>query len=251
MLISLLFAALTTLSLSGETKKNVYIYFKSNENKKYYYLLGKDTFYNEIFGTKYAVILTNTLKDLKDAAYIVTEEVPLYDLQYAFLAHYPKNKVLLFSFEAPLTQTRSQQKEYHQYYSKIFTWCDDLIDSIKYFKVRYPWTDPLPMITNRLEFEAKKLCVFVARYNYIEAPCSNHPERMHMIEFFEKNYPNYFDLYGPSWQVFHYSCYKGIIPLGQTNKISRMNKINVIKNYKFDMCYENAQGLNGYVTERI
>lgn len=242
------FLILITGGYIEATKKNIYIYFKTNDNPAYYYL-DKDNFYKELFGQEYTVTLVRTLKGLKDYTYIITEEVPFDDQELRYLLSYPKNQVLLFSFEPPLSQTRSQKVEYHHYYGKIFTWNDELIDNKKYFKVHYPWSDPRPIISDCVSFESKKLCTFVGGYNWFEGnPYSNHPERHSIIEFLEKYHSNEFDLYGPGWQVFKFKCYKG--PIVRTGDYLG-SKIQVLKHYKFDLAYENSRGLNGYVSERI
>jgi hypothetical protein len=91
-------------------------------------------------------------------------------------------------------------------------------------------------------------------------------ERLHTIQWYEKNAPNYFSLYGLGWdkpppaytlknkfvrrlkrlgsQLFGYKpfpLYKGDIPL----------KSSVYQNAKFAYCYENVSDLPDYLSEKI
>lgn len=219
------------------------VYCKSVWEETYWHA-HKESFFKKVF-EGFDVVFTKTLTELSDFDYLVTEEVPWHDKEIEELAKYPTEKILLFSFETQLLNPRSQDTRYHKHYSKIFTWNDDLIDNVKYFKVRYPWMDPLPMLNDRPDFDTKKLCIFVANYSCVPSPFSNQCNRINLIHFFEKNAPTDLDLFGRGWQQFQ--VFKG--PISQVNR--RHAKINTLKNYKFDLCFENTKNVNGWLSERI
>lgn len=244
------FVILTGLFVCGikseeikEKSKKVYCYSVWGE---YYYNKNKASFFKELF-KEFDVIYTNSLQNLKDFEYIVTEEVPHDNRVLAYLKQYPHEKVLLFSFETQISNPRSSDIHYHDYYSKIFTWNDDLIDNVKYYKVRYPWMDPRPIMADIPSFENRKLCVLVANKVSNTSRYENYSRRKALIEFFESNAPYDLDLYGSGWQ---YKVYKGSIPFGMGD-VRRLEKINCLKNYKFDICFENTRGVNGWLSERI
>ena len=75
---------------------------------------------------------------------------------------------------------------------------------------------------------------------------SSHPqelysERRRAIHFFEEHHPDAFDLYGFSWNSSVNPSYRGRIS----------EKGEVLRNYKFAICFENAHGLPGYITEKL
>lgn len=150
----------------------------------------------------------------------------------------PKEKTVLFMWEPCVVQKEAHDPKIHACFGKIFTWDDDLVDNVKYFKFHYPvLKDRIPSI---VPFKEKKFCTLING-----RLCSNHPkqlygEREKTIRFFEDK-PGEFDLYGKFWEKRNYKNWKGAIP----------DKIAVLKNYKFCICYENTQGVRGYVTEKI
>ncbi len=70
---------------------------------------------------------------------------------------------------------------------------------------------------------------------------------MKMVEFFETKPPGEFDIYGRYWVKRYYRDFRGPIPGG----FSGDEKIDVMKNYKFSICFENTKEINGYITEKI
>ena len=87
-------------------------------------------------------------------------------------------------------------------------------------------------------------------------------ERVGFIRWFEKNYPDEFDLYGTKWDQYRFGhSYFGRV----LNKIKPLRKKNLfhsykgvvdsknetMKNYMFSICYENIKDQNGYITEKI
>ncbi|HSX13137.1 MAG TPA: glycosyltransferase family 10 [Chlamydiales bacterium] len=150
----------------------------------------------------------------------------------------PKEKMVLFMWEPEVVQPESHDPEIHKCFGKIFTWDDDLVDNVKYFKFHYPvWGERIEHVT---PFEEKKFCTLING-----RLCSKHPkqlygEREKMIRFFEDK-DGEFDLYGKYWEKRNYKNYRGAIG----------DKIAVLKNYKFCICYENTKDVRGYVTEKI
>lgn len=233
-------------SLSFAKQKKVYIHYKTGYDLSCYYLY-KDKFYTALFSPDYEIKAGHQSKNLEDYDYIVTDEVPKDDTVLENLAKYPKEKLLLFNFEPPIDQVRSQVRRYHAMYSKIFTWNDDFIDNVKYFKLGFPWMNP-PARVGGPKFHEKKLCVLVGNNNsYPHIPCENYSERKKLIDYFECKQLGEFDFYGGGWPN-TYKNYRGSIP---ANGDLRGTKIQVTKNYKFDICYENSKNLNGYISERI
>lgn len=146
----------------------------------------------------------------------------------------PKEKLVLFEWEPPGPKTRS----YTDLFSRVYTWNDDIVDGIKFFKFQYPFLQPI--CENRPSFDEKKLCVMVSgRLMH---------ERKKIIQFFSTKPDGVFEFYGN--QTGDPTCdrmYRGKI----TGTHSGSAKINVIKQYRFCVCIENTFDCKGYITEKI
>ncbi len=243
-------------ALSAEQKKIVYCFTNYDEKS---FWQEKGDFFKEIFEPTYQVKFTSHTKNLKNYAYIITLEAPHAQENYKSLFNYPKENVLLFSFEGQITHPLSHDPKYHGCYSKIFTWNDDLVDNKRYFKTLFPFSDPLPLLDDVVPFDQKKLCVLMGTNNVYHHPIENYSGRERLINFFENIPAADFDFYGYGWAS-RYKNWKGfldwsrespIFEVGNFTYSRRYTKINVIKNYKFDIVYENCKDQNGYLTERL
>ncbi|NGX26856.1 MAG: hypothetical protein K940chlam6_00782 [Chlamydiae bacterium] len=145
----------------------------------------------------------------------------------------PKNKLICFKWEAikiPLC--------FYHFYYRVYTFDDDLVDREKFFKFYYPVLQPmLPYITPFIE---KKFCSIVVK-NWI-------PERIKILDFFATKPKNSLDIYGhlPT-SFFYHEMYKGEISGGYSSQ----EKLNLLKNYRFCICFENVHTTPGYITEKI
>ena len=233
--------------LSTTNQKKVYIHYKTGYSLECYYLYKVD-FYTELFHPDYIIDVGHESNNLENYDYIVTDEVPKDDTVLKNLSKYPHEKLLLFNFEPPIDQVRSQNILYHALYSKIFTWNDQFInsDKNKYYKLSFPWMNP-PKPTEERAFNEKKLCVLVAGNNASPVAYENYSKRKDLIDFFERKKGNDFDFYGVGWS-YAYKNWRGAIP---ANGNLRNAKVQIIKNYKFDICYENYKNVYGYISERI
>jgi hypothetical protein len=173
-----------------------------------------------------------------------SEKIVLFNLilEKEVLEKIPKKKLVYFLWE-PWEVSPS----YYESFGKVYTWNDDLVDNQKFFKIYYP--SLMPMITDVPAFEQKKLCVMVAGTDLDPQGRNNdlYSQRIRMVEFFETKPPGELDIYGKNWSRRFYRDYKGPIP----GFHSGPEKINTLKNYRFSVCFENTQNVNGYITEKI
>ncbi|PIS03179.1 MAG: hypothetical protein COT85_03925 [Chlamydiae bacterium CG10_big_fil_rev_8_21_14_0_10_42_34] len=153
-------------------------------------------------------------------------------------ASHPKDQLVLFTWEPPTVQAELFDPKVQAQFGKIFTWDDDLVDNERFFKFHYP------VLKGRIEkippFEEKKFCTLIAR-----RLCSKHPKQLYKerevaIRFFEDK-KGEFDLFGFGWEKRKFKNFRGSVE----------NKIDVLKNYKFSICYENTRDVKGYITEKI
>ncbi len=183
------------------------------------------------------------VQQIKNARYLANPQAILFFDIYTNLLDlqaYPLDKRVLFLWEPPTTIEIGYKKENHQYFSRIYTWNDDLVDNKKYFKFYYP-QPTLKMVETAPDYAAKKLCTLIGCNKHSYYSHELYSERKKAIEFFETEHPESFEFYGVGWDPNQYKTYKGTIK----------DKIEYLKKYKFSICYENASNLNGYITEKI
>lgn len=157
----------------------------------------------------------------------------------SFLSRLPKEKSILFMWEPPTTLKNMYSRKTLRYFKRIYTWDDDLVDNRRFFKFYYPALTP--MIDQPPSFEEKKLLTFIFSNKGSKHPKQLYTERENVIKFFETQTAGAFEFYGQGWEEKRYKNYRG----------APENKIEILKNYRFTICYENMGDVKGYITEKI
>jgi len=164
-----------------------------------------------------------------------------------------QNKMVLFLWEPPTVMSRNWEDNLYEKFNIIFTWNDRLVDGKKFHKIHWPQTHKFPVV-EKVPFNKKKLLVNITANKYSSHPRELYTARRKTIRYFEKKYPNDFDLYGVGWNQpvgkfqklphfyrAYYPSYRGVV----------RNKWDVYPKYKFGLCYENICNEPGYITEKI
>ncbi len=151
-----------------------------------------------------------------------------------------KNKLVLVMWEPPTVQKELYDPKVQACFGRIFTWDDELVDNLRFFKIHYPVL--IPRIENIPNFEEKKFCVMICRQLKSRHPKELYSMRKKAIELFEEKPEGEFDLYGFHWEKKNYKNWKGAL---------HSKKIDKLKEYKFSICYENMRDVKGYITEKI
>lgn len=161
----------------------------------------------------------------------------------------------------------------------IFTWKTSLVDNKRVFQIHYSY-DLSYSKYYPFQDKTKFMCNITAN------KLSNHKKELYSerIKFFEffNNYPSFFDLYGYGWdRPYKYPNTYKIFKFLNQNKISRLiskfiiratiffkfdglifkkysfykgtieDKLEVLKQYKFSLCFENVADEDIYITEKI
>ncbi len=163
----------------------------------------------------------------------------IYQSLPAWFCQVPKHKRYLIAFEPPSVYPWMYSSKCQELFHKILTFDDDLINIKPYAKYYYPVLKP--MISNIPAFSKKKLLCIFAGNKSSKHPNELYSERKKAITFFDQNYSEEFDLYGPTWESENFTTYRGTVPI----------KEDVMKHYKFSICYENIENISGYITEKI
>lgn len=183
----------------------------------------------------YRVSQVRSLVGLRDVEKIIVFCVTHNDL--SMITEYPYEKRVLFLWEPPTVYSSDYDRRIHELFSRIYTWDDDFVDNVKYFK----FYDPQPrydMPQDYVPFEQKKFCVYLTCNKTYDHPQSLSSERRKIINFFERKPRGEFDLYGYGWSRDDSQDYKGVA----------QSKVECMKNYKFCFCYDNMRDIKGYIT---
>lgn len=188
---------------------------------------------------QYEDSLLNLHRPEKYAKYLLKRKWR-WDYLYQAVKQLPPERLILQILEPPIIDPKSYDKRYHQYFGKILTWNDSLVDGKKYVKYCIPqyWSGNFCYT----EYESKKNFVIIASNKKSAYQNELYSERRKVIEYFEKKIENCdFDLYGFGWKTENLKNYKGEV----------QKKLETLSQYKFCFCFENMKNISGYITEKI
>lgn len=172
-----------------------------------------------------------------------------------------RHKNILICNESSLIIPFNYWKIIHTFFTKVYTWYPKLVDNRKYFKLLIPKSS-VGIETKPKRFEEKKFLVIINKNTLPFFPFQLlksfgrelYSERIKSMEYFEKAIPDKFFIYGRGWnkpkknnlteKLFgfkKYSNYKGEVD----------NKIELVSNFKYCLCFENLTDVDGYITEKI
>jgi len=154
------------------------------------------------------------------------------------LSRIPRRQKILFAWEPPTVQPEIWDPKIQAQFEKIYTWNDDLVDNIRYFKFYYPVF--VPRISPLVPYEERKFLTLIVSRLSSPHPHELYSERERLIRFFEARPDLEFDLYGRHWSKRNFRVWKGEIP----------DKLAVLKQYRFAIAYENSIE-TGYITEKL
>lgn len=173
-----------------------------------------------------------------------------------------RKKNILFIVEPPIVNPFNFMRIFHLFFSKVYTWKDDLIDNIKYFKYYHSKTKE-GIETKQPSFKNKKLLILMNGNSSPFLPFrllslstkELYTERIRAIDFFDEYYPSDFYLYGWGWnrpqrfnitqRIFGYKKYKTY-----QGEFSSRDKYTLLSKFKFSLCFENCVS-EGYISEKI
>jgi len=203
-------------------------------------------------------LATQDINNISEARFVIYNEMPVLSDKSTLL----HNDSFLIIWESELIAKKNWVKENHRYFKKIFTWNDQWVDGKRYIK--YHWPNKLPEILNFDTNKKNKLCTMVAGNKTIKHPLELYTERVNAIRWFEQYHPDEFDLYGIGWDKYVFGGSKIIRGLNRIKPLTRLlapkyhsykgaiqSKAQILKEYKFAICYENAKDIPGYITEKI
>ncbi|OIQ75126.1 glycosyltransferase family 10 (fucosyltransferase) [mine drainage metagenome] len=152
-------------------------------------------------------------------------------------------KKYLLLYECEIIKPDNWDQSYHSKFDRIFTWNDNYTDGHRYIKNNFV-TDPLSIYNFDVldaAFEQRKLVTIIAGAKASQHPNELYSHRVRAIKWFEQSAPDDFDLYGFGWPTEVFPSYRGLVS----------DKLDTLSHYRFSICYENADGIPSYITEKI
>ena len=149
----------------------------------------------------------------------------------------------LITSECPIIYAPSWDREYHRLFRRVWTWNDTLVDGEHYLKSNSV-TDPTmacDVALQKAAFPTRKLVTMIAGAKSSQHPNELYSHRVRAIRWFEVSAPAHFDLYGMGWKKEQFPSYQGAVT----------DKLSTLARYRFCICYENALGYPGYITEKM
>lgn len=246
--------------------QKVSFYLNSNLNNKIFDLndssINRDNFAYSYYQLKETFLKNNFDFSTVDINSIEKSQAIIYNDMPKVL---PKlkdiHKSYLLIFESELISPANWDFSKHQFFNKIFTWNDTLVDNKKYFKINF--SHLFPKSINKDLSKKEKLCTLIAGHKMVKHPLELYSKRIEAIRWFEKHHLEDFDFYGIGWDKYQ-PTNKFVRSLLKRIRIAKFFKPNyhnykgavnskkeVLEKYKFAICYENAKDIDGYITEKI
>jgi hypothetical protein len=168
-----------------------------------------------------------------------------------------KAKSFLIIGEVPAVMPGNWVMDKHDRFAKIFTFCDDYVDNVKYFRLNSSRKfDPdVPVDVA----EKTKFACLIASNKTSRHPLELYSQRVAITRWFEGHHPDQFDLYGMGWDKKTFTgllrplnrvpqARKALAPKYPSYRGTVGSKFEVLRHYKFSVAFENCRDLQGYVT---
>ncbi|MCV2401637.1 glycosyltransferase family 10 [Marinomonas sp. C2222] len=216
----------------------------------YPYSLLKDKLYEKGY-----LLATSDIHDPSTSDIVLYNEMPR-----SFPLKSIVEKSYLLLFESELIRPDNWDVNKHSFFKKVFTWNDAYVSNDQYIKFNFPNTISFPQKKNN----QLKLCTLIAGNKKSAHPLELYSKRVQVIRWFEENHPEDFEFYGIGWDAYRFTGPKYIRILNRIRPICKIlaptyssykgkveAKREVLEQYKFAICFENARDIPGYITEKI
>ena len=246
-----------------KSNKNQGIAFFAHNEKN---VLNDSFIHNNPTNSPY-VILVKKLKELnyiihtldvfkiqkKDPSLCIFLDIPPIPINNLINLNVTKSIVLLR--EAEMICPRNYSFEAQSQFDFIMTWKKDLIDNQVFFHLPSTKLNLKEQFFPKGQLKDKLICL-VNRNLSSNQNGELYSERKKVINWYEKNNFENFDLYGYNWDKYNFllnarNFYLPTFFKKKTYKGKTENKINTLSKYKFSICFENTSKVNHYVSEKI
>lgn len=208
----------------------------------------------EARGETIATIDTIDLDDIDTCVFID----PDYDYISRFLSHANPPTLVYLMREPPSVvpeHTTAKLVTLSTLFDAVLTWNPSLAELDGFYEYNIPQYlraeegSPPP-------FEDQSLLTNVSSRKYSNHPEELYSEREFVIKYYDEHRPEAFNLYGQYWNqpprpadIFYqrefpreeYDVYRGLAD----------SKVEVYRDHRFALCFENMTGIDGYLTEKL
>lgn len=203
--------------------------------------------------------ISTSIPTLRD----VYMDVPYpWEIQYWIRIIKNREKSILYIVEPPIVNPFNHLLLFTQFFSKVYTFDDNIVDNVKYFKYYEPKSRENLHI-KQTPFKNKKLLIlmntnlssFLPFRLFSLSTKQLYSERIKVINYFNKNHPLDFCLYGRGWdkpqrfsivqRLFGYKKYKTY-----RGEFAQKDRYEILSHFKFSLCFENSIH-TGYITEKM
>lgn len=163
------------------------------------------------------------------------------------------DKMILLIWEARSVCEDNFSHKILNKFNHILTWDDDQLKDPKFIRYWKPMETPR-IIEKTIPFNHKKLLVNISFNKYSTYKHELYSERRKLSSYFEKYFPNDFDLYGLRWNrpiTRLQTIFPFLVKKYSTFKGHSQDKIDTLSRYKFNVAYENISDAKGYIADRI
>lgn len=165
--------------------------------------------------------------------------------------------------ESEVTLARNWEPEVQRQFSRVFTWRQSLVDGERFFKLNYP--NPVDTVDAHLP-HPNRFCTLIAGNKLSSHPLELYSKRREAIRWFERHHPDQFDLYGVGWDLLVLDgaralrAFNVLLPVPARRLLAPRFpsyrgpveiKKDVLSRYRFAICFENARGIDDYITEKL
>lgn len=222
-----------------------------------------NTLFNTLIKHDIELITLDKVNNFEEIDFFVFSDFPRLSNPMVRKAMNSDKPLILIIEEGPLIHQENWKDSNHELFDYIFTWNDDYVDNIKYFKFNVHYIQDMV----RLKQPKEKLCVMIARNKRAWGTGELYTERRKIIRFFEKKHPADFDLFGEGWDLYYFPSNVPILKLFNGRKLywfrSRLketypssrgpiqSKNAILSKYRFSISFENSIGPTGYISEKI
>ncbi len=149
---------------------------------------------------------------------------------------------LLMLQECEVVLPRNWVDGAHDGFDAIFTWRDPLVDGKRYRKLNFASALAQPPAVD-LDAAERNLCTLIASNKHSAHPLELYSHRVGAIRWFEQHRYADFELHGFGWGApgSEFPSWCG----------APAAKRPVLERFWFSICFENAQRIPGYITEKL
>jgi alpha(1,3/1,4) fucosyltransferase len=171
------------------------------------------------------------------------------------------SKKILLIFETEVIRPDNWNLAAHADFDLVFTWHDGFAGKGRYRKFNFP--NKLPASSREAAYRPRSaLCAMIAGNKSSRHPLELYSERLRAIEWFERERPGGFDLYGMGWDRRTFAglfrpfnrlppLRRALAPARPSYRGPVASKLDTYSKYRFAICYENVRATPGYITEKI